>query len=425
MQGNPTDRFFENLDGDPATAGFYWMGGPVRVAERTWHASAFSGVTAFETDEGIVLVDTGTKFFAPQIAERIRQVTDRPVTHVVYTHGHVDHAYGTQHFLVDGQSPPEVYANEQMLERFERYARTPRHNSMINMRQFGGTGIGANDESSQALDTFEQPSHPPTVTYRAPHELAVGELTFELHPARGETDDHTWVYCPERGVLCPGDLMIWALPNGGNPQKAQRYPWDWAAALREMAAREPRSLAPGHGGPVVDDPEMVNQILTSTAELLEQISEQTIAALEDGSPPHVDIVHAVHIEVPDLPWLAPIYDDPEFLVRNVIRYFGGWWTGRPSELKPAPRAAVASEVANLAGGVEALITRMREVAAGGDLRLARHLADWAMEATPDDMTVQAAVAELYESSADGESSLMGTNLFRSAAEYARAGRSFA
>ena len=36
-------------------------------------------------------------------------------------------------------------------------------------------------------------------------------------------------------VLVTGDLFIWAMPNCGNPQKVQRFPRDWAAALREMA----------------------------------------------------------------------------------------------------------------------------------------------------------------------------------------------
>ncbi len=36
-------------------------------------------------------------------------------------------------------------------------------------------------------------------------------------------------------VLCTGDLFIWATPNCGNPQKVQRYPVQWAAALRAMA----------------------------------------------------------------------------------------------------------------------------------------------------------------------------------------------
>ena len=111
----------------------------------------------------------------------------------------------------------------------------------------------------------------------------------------GETDDHTWVYCPDRRVLCPGDLIIWGVPNAGNPQKVQRYPWDWAAALRAMAAKEPASLAPGHGGPVINDAELVGRILTETADYLDAVVERTLAVLEAGSPPHTDIVHAVEL----------------------------------------------------------------------------------------------------------------------------------
>ena len=76
-------------------------------------------------------------------------------------------------------------------------------------------------------------------------------LRFELHHARGETDDHTWTWMPERAVLCCGDLFIWASPNAGNPQKVQRYPASGRSALREMAALEPEVLLPGHGLPVV------------------------------------------------------------------------------------------------------------------------------------------------------------------------------
>ena len=149
------------------------------------------------------------------------------------------------------------------------------------------------------------PALPPTVLYDRRVDLSVGGLTFEVHHCRGETDDHSFVFCPERSVLCPGDLFIWAMPNAGNPQKVQRYPWEWAAGLRAMAALGARSLAPGHGGPVVDDPERVKQMLLSTAEVLEDIVAQTLAAMNQGSPPHVDIVHAVRLPERDEPWLTP------------------------------------------------------------------------------------------------------------------------
>ena len=63
----------------------------------------------------------------------------------------------------------------------------------------------------------------PDVTYRDQLTFRRGDHTFELHHARGETDDATWTWCPERKILHPGDLFIWAVPNAGNPQKVQRY----------------------------------------------------------------------------------------------------------------------------------------------------------------------------------------------------------
>jgi glyoxylase-like metal-dependent hydrolase (beta-lactamase superfamily II) len=397
----------------------FWNGGPVEVAERTWFASLLSGVTAFETDEGLVLVDTGTTVFGPHLAKEIREATTAPVNTAIYTHGHVDHAYGLEAFLVEGQAVPRVIGHRAMPARFERYTRTTNHNQAVNARQFGGA-VGAR----QPVD-FAPPAIPPDTLYDDQLEIVVGGVTFELFHARGETDDHTWVYCPDRGVLCPGDLIIWAVPNAGNPQKVQRYPWDWAAALRAMAAKQPRTLAPGHGGPVVDDPALVQRILLETAELLEAIVERTLAVLEAGSPPHVDVVRSVELPTSDAPWLQPVYDEAEFIVRNVIRYFGGWYSGRPSELKPAPRVDVAQAMARLAGGPEALILEATRVADAGDLALACHLADYALEAAPTQESVQEAVAALYERRAEGETSLMAINLYRSAAAYAREGRPYA
>jgi len=109
----------------------------------------------------------------------------------------------------------------------------------------------------------------------------------------------------------------------------------------------------------------------------------------------------------------------------VIRYYGGWWSGRPSELKPAARAAVATELASLAGGAAALAARATALAESGELATACHLADLALEADASDPAVREAVASLYERRAAGESSLMARNLFRSAAAYAREGRPFA
>jgi glyoxylase-like metal-dependent hydrolase (beta-lactamase superfamily II) len=418
---NPTNKMFKYRDANPDEALFFWTGGPVEVAERTWFQSMFSGCTAFETDDGLVLVDSGTVQFGPTLAQMVRQRTSRPVHTAIFTHGHIDHAYGLKEFLQPGQALPRVIAQQAALERFARYAKTPRHNQTINARQFGGAPPA---DEAPSWSTFHAPAVAPDTVYENQMEVSVGSLTFELYHCRGETDDHTWVWCPERGVLCPGDLFIYCAPNAGNPQKAQRYPWDWAAGLRQMATLRPRSLCPGHGGPVVNDPEKINRMLLETAEYLETIVAETLAAIEDGSPPHVDIVRRVRIPPATSPWLQPVYDEGEFIVRNVIRFFGGWWSGRPSELKPAPRQALAAELANLCGGAGRMAHRARELAVAGQLQLACHLADFALEAAPADAEIQAATADLYAQRAQSEQSLMAVNLFNSAAAYARAGRAF-
>lgn len=401
-----------------------WQSDSTEVTDGVHYLSTFSACTAFETDEGLVLVDSGLRELGPDLAERLREETDAPVHTAIYTHGHVDHVHGLPAFVAAQETEPRVVAHENMPTRFDRYEETRAHNEALNARQFGGAAQAGDDLYGSEDSPFRWPDYPPDTLYSDDLILEVGGRTFEIHHARGETDDHSWVYCPETEVLCPGDFFISMAPNCGNPQKVQRYPWEWADALREMAGEEPRHLCPGHGEQVVDDPEGIQERLLTTADYLDRIVEETLAALADGSPPHVDVVHAVDPPETDEPWLREIYDESEFIVRNVVRYYGGWWTGRPSELKPAPREALASEVADLAGGVDRLVARALDLAEAGDHRLAGHVADYALEAAPGDEAVQDAVAEVYEARADDAESLMAANLYHSAAAYADDGRPF-
>ncbi|MBV9050820.1 MAG: MBL fold metallo-hydrolase [Hyphomicrobiales bacterium] len=422
MSNKTSERFKAMRGKSPDEAGFFWSGGPIEAAERTFFQSRFSGVTGFETDAGIVLVDSGMAPLGPVLAAMLRKKTSAPIHTAIFTHGHVDHAYGLEAFLVPGQPRPRIIAQRNMPARFARYALTSRFNAAINARQFGGSPerAGAGEE----YDSFVPPALLPDTLYEESFAFEVGGVAFEVQHCRAETDDSSFVWCPTRKVLCSGDLVINALPNAGNPQKVQRYPWEWAAGLRRMAALEAQTLCPGHGGPVMNDPVKIRRILIETAEYLEAIVERTLAAMADGAPPHTDIVHMVKLPHSSSPWLRPIYDEGEYIVRNIVRFYGGWWNGRPSDLKPATRFAVASEIARLSGGARVLLSRAQALATEGDLRLACHLADYALEAEPVDSEVQKGVAALYERRADAEEGLMSENLFRSAAVYAAKGRPF-
>ena len=64
------------------------------VAERTAFVAALGNVSAFETDEGLVLVDSGGFLVAPAVHEQLRAWSDRPVHTAILSHGHIDHVLG-------------------------------------------------------------------------------------------------------------------------------------------------------------------------------------------------------------------------------------------------------------------------------------------------------------------------------------------
>ena len=290
----------------------------------------------------------------------------------MFTHGHVDHVFAVRLFEAEDAGPVRVVAHEALPKRFRRYELTEGYNGIINQRQFQ---LG----SPMFPVNFRYPDE----TYETSLDLAVGGTEFALRHDRGETDDHTWVWMPTERILCTGDLFIWASPNCGNPQKAQRYCDEWAIALRKMADLGAEFLLPGHGLPIAGA-DRIREVLLDTADYLQSLFDQTIALMNAGARLD-EIIHTVKppAELVGRPWLQPVYDEPEFVVRNIWRLYGGWYDGNPANLKPAPAASFAAEIAALAGGTDRLAQRARELAETGELRLAAHLAELATQAEPD------------------------------------------
>lgn len=392
---NPTDTAFHEVDDDIGMV------------------AAFSHVWALRSAGELALFDTSLAPFGDAAVRSLRGWSDEPIGSIVYTHGHVDHVGGAPAFLADAESRghdrPRIVAHENAPARFDRYELTHGYNTVINGRQFGPGGL-------QFPNRFVHPDE----TFGHDLTLAVGDATVELHHDRGETDDHAWSWVPEHRAIFCGDLFIWVFPNAGNPQKVQRYAADWAAALRKMQALEPELLLPAHGLPI-SGRERIARVLDDTASALEGLLRDTLAMMNDGATLD-EIVHTVRVpdRLAELAYLRATYDEPEFVVRNIWRLYGGWYDGNPARLKPPTDDSVATEVATLAGGPRALAARAVEVADAGDLRLACQLAEWAGTTAPDDAEVHELRAEVYRRRRESESSLMSKGIFGTAAQSSEA-----
>jgi alkyl sulfatase BDS1-like metallo-beta-lactamase superfamily hydrolase len=385
------------------------------IADDIAVVEAFSHSVVFRTDDGLVVFDTSGAAGGQLVVDAIRGWSKDRFDTLVYTHGHIDHVGGCGAFLADAAAAraprPKIAGHENVPRRFDRYNLTNGYNLTINARQFRGFGRRGYGIGGDEGHFLPPTSAKPDITYRDALTLTVGGVEFDLNHAKGETDDHTWAWIPAHKAICAGDFFIWNFPNAGNPQKVQRYPVEWAAAMRAMAAQGAELFLPAHGLPIAGR-ERIRRVLIEVADTLEKLVRETLEMMNAGAKLN-DIIHTVKVDpaILDRPYLRPMYDEPEFVVRNVWRMYGGWYDGNPAQLKPAADAKLAQEIAALAGGAGKLAERAVALAASGDLRLACHLIELAATAAPDDREIHAKRAEVYQKRRDGETSLMAKGIF--------------
>jgi alkyl sulfatase BDS1-like metallo-beta-lactamase superfamily hydrolase len=386
------------------------LGGIDHVAEVTEGVAFlpnFANCTAISTEDGLVMIDTGSPLTAELVHREIRTWSALPLHSAIFSHGHIDHVFGVGPFEEEarerGWRAPHVVAHAHMPRRFDRYVLTAGYNEIINQRQFAAPHL-----------RWPREYRYPDETYELEHDFSVGTTRFALRHEKGETDDATVTWIPEGGVLCSGDLFIWNSPNAGNPQKVQRYPLEWAQALRRMVELNAQFLLPGHGLPIFG-PDRIRQALSETAEYLESLVEQTLALMNSGARLS-DALATVTVpsHLAERPYLQPFYDEPEFIVRNIWRLYGGWWDGNPANLRPAHERTLARELADLAGGASELCARAEALLEDGSdegFRVAGHLAEMAWLASPSDPGIQDVRRRVFHALASRATSTMSRGVF--------------
>ena len=392
------------------------------IEDGVLYYKGLAGAVTLDTGESLVMLDTGAPNDSAPLYEAVRGWRpDRRLAAAVFSHHHIDHIFGVAPFDQEAEQRniprPLVYGHELIGQHFDRYKRTQGWNGAINRRQFMVPGLSV-DTPIRWPGDYRYPD----VTYVRELTLREGRLTFELRHTRGETEDATWTWVPELKLLAPGDLFIWAVPNAGNPQKVQRWIGEWAAGLRQMAALGAELLVPGHGWPIFGA-DRIRTALADTAELLESLERQVLTLMNTGAALDT-VLHEVTLpeELLEKPYLRPVYDHPQFLIRNLWRLYGGWYDGEPDNLLPARRSEQAREWVALAGGLDSVLARATTLLQEGNVQLACHLIEYGVLAEPASREAHDLRAEIYEARAKLQTASMARGIFSFAAASSRVGR---
>ena len=207
-----------------------------------------SNVTIIETQEGVVLIDTGqTPKDSHIVMAALKKVTSQPVRFIIHTEPHQDHTVGNFAF-----SPPGIVIAHAGATASMKNADNPAN---IEKR------MAVSPEMREAYKGYRLVT--PNIEYRDKMTLNVGERTLELYYLKNvHSEADTAIWLPkERIVFTAASVTV---KRFGNHRPFVSIP-DTLSAIKMMKALNPEVVIPGHGAPgtakILDDMEQYYNLL--------------------------------------------------------------------------------------------------------------------------------------------------------------------
>ncbi len=221
----------------------------------------------------VVLVDTmATPELAIGIMEAVRSLLEKRQLLVINTHADYDHCWGNAAFATPGGLyPAPIIGHEKMVERMrsaeaEKYLR----------------------EQQRAETRFANVYYvEPTITFTSGLRIDGGDLTLELLPTPGHTEDHVSIWVPELRLVLAGDAAEHPIPY---IHDAAMLP-TLCRSLEQLATLNAAMVIPCHGG--TTDPALITRNIAYFATVDEKV--RTAMAID-----HIPEDWAEREDLPDI-----------------------------------------------------------------------------------------------------------------------------
>jgi cyclase len=241
-----------------------------KVREGIYHAVgtgslAVVGNSSFiVNDNDVIVVDDHVSPAAAWVLlEEIKEVTNKPVTTVINTHFHFDHAHGNQIFAPNVQIIGHEFTRRMLLSNsigmplYQNYVTgLPGQIDGLKKRIASEADAAAKAKLQTQLQVAEnnlasqkelKPT-PPNVTLATQMTLYRGSREIQIRfLGRGHTAGDVVVFLPNEKVVMTGDFLTSGLSN-----MSDSYPEEWVTSLDALKKLDFDTVLPGHGEAFTD-----------------------------------------------------------------------------------------------------------------------------------------------------------------------------
>jgi len=349
-----------------------------------------------EGTDGLIVIDPGESIPAAEIVKKAFNdhldniFASKPVKAIIYTHHHDCHIHGASVFA--GNGTPEIIAHENLntILFYDWY------NQMFPDRLIGGAmysgTLFAKDPGWYAgggLFAVQIPGPsgyiPPTKTVHDKLDTTISGVHVVAFSAPGETRDVIAVWLPDKKVLVQIANLYESFPAITTLRGADfRNPLDYVSSIDIYRSLNPEYLVLNHGpNPVIAGSENVSRTLTNYRDAIQFVHDQTVRYMNKGlTPGEIKDVVKLPPHLASDPFLQEYFGQVDRDIYEIFWWYRGYFTGKCRDLFPMSPKEEASMAAFLAGGVNELAEKAKDVLDRGNLTWALVLADDALQLDP-------------------------------------------
>jgi len=364
-------------------------------------------------DKGWIVIDPMTMTESASAAMDLvnSELSERPVTAVIYTHSHPDHFGGVKGIVsqddVDSGKVKiiapdhfmEHVASEMALLGTAMSRRAQYMHAMIlprDERQQIDNGLG----KGVANGTFTLLEPTDYVTHTGQTMTLDGvEIEFQMTP-EAEADAEMIFYFPQFKALMGAENLNAALHNFLTPRGAKiRDPLNWAKALDQtlqLFGDRSDVIFTSHYWPRWGQ-ENVQEYIAKQRDMIKYLHDQTVRLANLG---YKRDEIAEYLALPDAlakEWFnRPYYGNVKHNIKGIYQRYVGFWSGNPATLNPLPPHEAGQHYVDAVGGAKKVMKKAHKAADNGNYRWAATLMNHLVQAQPDNQDARHLQADIFE-----------------------------